>query len=112
MSEHVDTVAELEPGEYVRVETDTATTVDARVTGRPYASDTRVRVGLSVDTDDGDYRLEATRGDGEWTPVELRRSDRGSTVLASMGEVVSLDFLGESKPESGESASGESADVE
>lgn len=108
MSDHVDTVAELEPGEYVRVETDTGTTLDARVTGRPYASDTRVRVELAVDTDDGEYRLGATSDDGDWTPVELRRSDRGSTVWAGMGAVESVETHGESEPAGDE----ESVDVE
>ena len=105
MSDHVDTVTGLAVGDRVRVETDTATTVEAQVTGRPYTSDTRVRIELSVATDDGSYRLGATRDDGDWTPVELRRADNGSTVWASMGEVVGVEQIGES-------AAGEPADVE
>lgn len=103
MSDHVDTVADLESGQSVRVETDTGTTVDAHVTESEHAPESLLRVELAVDADDADYRLEATRGDGEWTPVALRRADHGSTVWSTMGEVVSVEALGESERDADES---------
>lgn len=97
MSDHVETLRDLDRGERVRVETDTDTTVELTVTGGAEEMDNHLRLELSADTDDADYRFESPReGDG-WATLELHRQDHGSSVWASMGDVESLEPLGETR---------------
>jgi hypothetical protein len=109
MTDHVETIRDLDRGERVRVETDTDTTIELTVTGRTDETGDHLRLDLSADTDDADYRFESRReGDG-WTTPELHRQDHGSSVWATMGEVERLEPLGETEAvQSEDDASGDS----
>ena len=106
MNDHVQTLADLEQGQAVRLSLADGTTVEGRVNQFDYAPAESVRVELSTDAsgDRGRYQAFATAEGGEWSPLTVQRHDGEESEWADLGEatdVTALDVSQVREPEDG-----------
>lgn len=97
MNDHVETLVDLDRKERVHVETDTDTDLEMLVNQRDYEDGDHLRLELVVEDDDGRYQIRSFHEEGGWTTPELRRMDHGADFWSSMGEVVALEPLGDTR---------------
>ena len=104
VSDHVQTLCDLEQGQTVRLTLTDGAAIEGRVNQFDYDEGRRLRLELSTDASGDRNRYQAVaRAEGdEWSPVEVRRHDGGDgewTELGALADVTPLDATQFREPE-------------